>query len=252
MSGENPHYRQGGNGAAPTRPLGPHQGHDHEGFPRRRARRLAQRPRPRRFLGALVRPVQAADADPGEGGAAGQGQGAARQDEHRRPPADRRPARHPVDPRGDRLQERPAARRLHGRAAGKPGRPPSSTASPVPSGPSDADRALEAAAEALAAKDFAGAAGLYSDSAAGGPRQPRGARRAGALLSSGSASSTQARGLLAGADPRAGEGRRHRQRARRARDRRAGGEPRLALRPGAAARAQPRTTTRRASTWRSR
>ena len=51
----------------------------------------------------------------------GRRQGEARQDEHRRASADRRPARHPVDPGGDRLPARPAGRRLHGRAAGKPG-----------------------------------------------------------------------------------------------------------------------------------
>ncbi len=73
------------------------------------------------FLGALVRPVQAARAGAGEGGRRLQGQGDARQDEHRRAPADRRPARHPVDSGRHRLRPRPARRRLHGRAAGKPG-----------------------------------------------------------------------------------------------------------------------------------
>ena len=74
-----------------------------------------------RFLGAVVRALQAADARDREGRHGRRRQGAARQDEHRRAPADRGPARHPVDPGGDRLQQRPAGRRLHGRAARKPG-----------------------------------------------------------------------------------------------------------------------------------
>ena len=56
-----------------------------------------------------------------KGGARRQGQGQARQDEHRRAPADPRPARHPVDSRGDRLRQRPAGRRFHGRGAREPG-----------------------------------------------------------------------------------------------------------------------------------
>ena len=52
--------------------------------------------------------------------AAAGGRGQAGQDEHRRASGDRRPARHPVDPRRHRLQERPAGRRLHGRGARKP------------------------------------------------------------------------------------------------------------------------------------
>ncbi len=47
--------------------------------------------------------------------------GQAGQDQHRRAPADPRPARHPVDPGRLRLPARPAGRRLHGRAARKPG-----------------------------------------------------------------------------------------------------------------------------------
>ena len=47
-------------------------------------------------------------------------QGQAGQDEHRRASVDRRPARHPVDSGGHRLQERPAGRRLHGRHPRKP------------------------------------------------------------------------------------------------------------------------------------
>ena len=47
-------------------------------------------------------------------------QGHARQDEHRRPSPDRRPARHPVDSRGDRFRQGPAGGRIRRRAAGKP------------------------------------------------------------------------------------------------------------------------------------
>ncbi len=48
-------------------------------------------------------------------------QGQAGQDEHRRPPGDPRPDGYPVDPGGDRLRQRPARRRFHGRGAGEPG-----------------------------------------------------------------------------------------------------------------------------------
>ncbi len=51
---------------------------------------------------------------------AAKGAVASGQDEHRRPSLDRRPARHPVDPRRDRLPEGPAGRRLHGRGAREP------------------------------------------------------------------------------------------------------------------------------------
>ena len=159
----------------------PHQGHDDAGLPRRRARRLAQRARAGRFLGAVVRAVQAADAHPGKGRAPGRRQGAARQDEHRRAPADPRPARHPVDPRRHRLQERPAARRLHGRAAREPG-------AGLHRAPRRADRPERARrrrsrppTEALAAKDYAGAAGLFSAVLPAEPDNVARARRPGAL-----------------------------------------------------------------------
>ena len=74
-----------------------------------------------RLLGALVRPLPSADADHRKGGPRGQGQGQAGQDEHRRASADSRPDGHPVDPGRDRLRQRPARRRFHGRAAGEPG-----------------------------------------------------------------------------------------------------------------------------------
>ena len=60
-----------------------------------------------RFLGAVVRPLQAARRPVLEKAVAGgRRQGQAGQDEHRRASADRRPARHPVDPGGHRLPAR--------------------------------------------------------------------------------------------------------------------------------------------------
>ena len=50
-----------------------------------------------------------------------QGQGQARQDGHRQASGHPGPDGHPVDPGGDRVRQRPAGRRLHGRAAGEPG-----------------------------------------------------------------------------------------------------------------------------------
>ena len=98
------------------------QGHDDADLRQGRHRGIEAPAGAGRFLGALVRPVQAAHARPGKGGQGRQGQGQARQDEHRRASGDPRPDGHPVDPGRDRLRQRPAGRRLHGRAAGKPGR----------------------------------------------------------------------------------------------------------------------------------
>ncbi len=50
-----------------------------------------------------------------------QGQGQAGQDGHRQAPGHSGAARHPVDPGGVRLRQRPAGRRLHGGTAGSPG-----------------------------------------------------------------------------------------------------------------------------------
>ena len=75
----------------------------------------------RRFLGAVVRPVQAAGPDPRKGGARGQRRGAHGQAQHRREPRDRAADAHPVDPGGLCLQGRPPGRRLCRRGAGKPG-----------------------------------------------------------------------------------------------------------------------------------
>ncbi len=106
-----------GNGAAQARS----QGRDDRVLQGGCAHRIGAPAGAGRLLGALVRPLQAARAGAGEGGRQLQGQGDARQDEHRRAPANRRPARHPVDPGGHRLRQRPAGRRFHGRVARKPG-----------------------------------------------------------------------------------------------------------------------------------
>ena len=65
-------------------------------------------------------PCKQLHAGAGKGRRRGRRQGQAGQDEHRRASVDRRPARHPVDPGGHRLQERPAGRRLHGRHSREP------------------------------------------------------------------------------------------------------------------------------------
>ena len=109
------------NGGAMTAAAERGQGHDHAGLHEGRDRGIQAPAGAGGFLGALVRALQAAHADPGKGGEGGQGQGQARQDEHRRASGHPRPDGHPVDPGGDRLRQRPAGRRLHGRAAGKPG-----------------------------------------------------------------------------------------------------------------------------------
>ena len=66
-------------------------------------------------------PCRQLTPDPRKGGPRRQGQGQAGQDEHRRASGDPRPDGHPVDPGRDRLRQRPARRRLHGRGAGEPG-----------------------------------------------------------------------------------------------------------------------------------
>ena len=62
----------------------PRQGHDDADLRQGRHRGIEAPAGAGRLLGALVRPLQAADAGPGEGGARRQGQGEARQDEYRR------------------------------------------------------------------------------------------------------------------------------------------------------------------------
>ena len=109
-----------------------HQGHHDTDLRQGRHRGIAAPAGAGRFLGAVVRPLQAAHARPRKGREGGQGQGQARQDEHRRAPGHSRPDGHPVDPGRDRLRQRPAGRRLHGRAAGKPGHRLSRTADQGP------------------------------------------------------------------------------------------------------------------------
>ena len=104
------------------------QGHDTQTFCQDVIETSRQLAGAGRFLGALVRPLQAADPDPREGRARRQGHSAPGQDEHRRP-SGRSPASSASSrsPRSSPSQ-RPAGRRLHGRAAGEPGqglhRPP--------------------------------------------------------------------------------------------------------------------------------
>ena len=97
------------------------QGHDHGRLPPGRDRRIHEAAGAGRFLGAVVRALQAAHPGHREGRRRRPAARSARQDEHRRAPADPGPARHPVDPGRDRLPARPAGRRLHGRAAREPG-----------------------------------------------------------------------------------------------------------------------------------
>ena len=73
-----------------------------------------------RFLGTVVRSLQAARSGDREGRPRSRRQGEARQDEYRRAPLDCGPARHQEHSGGDRLRRRPADRRLRRRPAGEP------------------------------------------------------------------------------------------------------------------------------------
>ena len=109
----------------------------------------------------MVRAVQATPAGARKGRRRGRRAGEAGQDEYRRASGDCRPAGHPVDPGGHRLQERPAGGRLHGRdpesqirdfiqrLVGKNGAQPQIA------------EALAAAKQAREAGDLQGAADLY-------------------------------------------------------------------------------------------
>ena len=79
------------------------QGHDHARLHEGRDRGVQAPAGAGGFLGAVVRPLQAAHACPGKSREGGQGQGQARQDEHRRASGHPRPDGHPVDPGGDRI-----------------------------------------------------------------------------------------------------------------------------------------------------
>ena len=131
-------------------------------LPPGRADRIDAAAGARRFLGALVRALQAAHARPREGGAGRRRQGEARQDEHRR--ASRRSPASSASSRSRPSSPSSAAsrstaswapcRRARSRA--------SSSASSGPLGPSAAEEIL-AEADALAAEgDAGGAAELYA------------------------------------------------------------------------------------------
>ena len=96
----------------------------------------------------------------GRGGLPGQGQ--ARQDEHRRPPGDRRPARHPVDPGRDRVPARPAGRRLRRRLARIADQGSSSSGIVGPMG-DPIKEMLDEAAAAAAEGDPETAAAIYAE-----------------------------------------------------------------------------------------
>ena len=98
----------------------PRQGRHHRDFHDRSGRRFIRNSGHRRFLGAVVRPVQTARPDPRKDGPRRQRRGAHGQAQHRRKPGDRAADAHPVDPGGLCLQGRQAGRRLCRRAAGEP------------------------------------------------------------------------------------------------------------------------------------
>ena len=99
----------------------PRKGRHYRQFHGRGRRRLVRRAGHRRFLGALVRALQAARADPRKDRARHQRRRPDGQAQYRREPRDRAADAHPVDPGGLRLQGRAAGRRLCRRVAGEPG-----------------------------------------------------------------------------------------------------------------------------------
>ena len=134
---------------------------------------VAQPAGDRRFLGALVRPLQAARADHRAGGQERRRQGPPGQDQHRREPRARPAAAHPVDPDGLRLQPGPAGRRLRWRAAREPDqgvrRAPHGALGAGPGG--GRDRAGEGARGRRPARP--GGPGLRADPATPSPPIPR-------------------------------------------------------------------------------
>ena len=76
----------------------------------------------------------------------------------------RRADGHPVDPGGDRLRQRPAGRRLHGRAAGSARSWHFSSGSPKEAVGGEEQDLLKTAEAALAAGDAAGAAAMFTRS----------------------------------------------------------------------------------------
>ena len=166
-----------------------------------------------------------------------QGQGQARQDGHRQASGDPGPDGHPVDPGGDRLRQRPAGRRLHGRAAREPGRRPSSSGSPRTRSAARSRTCSRPPTRRSPPATPASAAELYAQVLAEDGRQRAGARRPCARLCG------DRRARAGEADAGAGAGGqaqrcRGRGRARRARARRAGAVGRAGRRAGAEGRRQ--------------
>ena len=137
-----------------------------------------------RLLGAMVRPLPAADADHREGGPRRQGQGQAGQDEHRRASGDTGPDGHPVDPGRDRLRQRPARRRFHGRGSGKPGQRLHRQADRGHAGAGEPNIAeiLKEAEAVLAEGDPAAAAQIYAEVLAADATNIAGACGTGEML----------------------------------------------------------------------
>ena len=107
--------------AMPGRERGADQGDDDGDLRRRRPVRIRPPACARRFLGALVRALQASSTPVLEKvGQSRRRKDQARHDEHRRASADRRPARRPLDPRRHRFPEIAAGRWLHRRIAREP------------------------------------------------------------------------------------------------------------------------------------
>ena len=165
-----------GAAAAPCRRR-PGQGHHHPDLRQGRHRGIAPPAGARRFLGAVVRPLQDAEPDHREGRAGRQGRRAPGQDEHRRP--SRRSPASSASSRSPRSSpsQRPAGRRLHRRPAREPGqglhrprrRPGRSLRAPSASSPR-ARRCSPTATSPSAAERFGAA--LKSEPAVGRRRSP--------------------------------------------------------------------------------
>ena len=198
------------------------QGQRHPALHAGRHPGVAQPAGDRRLLGALVRALQAARADPRARGQDRRRQGAAGQDQHRREPRARPAAAHPVDPDGLRASAaasrstasparcpRARSRRSSSASPGRSGRRRRRSRSSRPSSCAEAGQ-LERAAQALRADPRRRA------------RQSRGARRR-----SRAARSRLGRLARGPRDPRAGahgarQPRRGRRRPRRAQPGRGG------------------------------
>ena len=198
---------------------------EHQALHGRRDRGLAQAAGDRRFLGALVRPLQAAGPGAGEGGAAGQRQGPHGEDQCRREPAARRPDAHPVDPGG--LSPSSTASRSTASWARCP-RASSSSSSTVSAAraawPRKSRPRWPRRARSMEQDDLQTAAQIFAPGAAGRPRACRRARRPRALPDCGGRSRECQGHAGAGA---AGQGQRSRRAERhgRARPRAEPGRP---------------------------